>query len=53
MSIISGEENIHRAAAHVMRKIANDPAGFSPEFRENYYLRHILNEWNDWNVLND
>jgi hypothetical protein len=29
------------------------PAGFSPEFRENYYLRHILNDWNDWNVLNN
>jgi len=27
----------------------DDPAGFSPEFRENYYLRHILNDWNDWN----
>jgi hypothetical protein len=29
-----------------MRKIGNDPAGFSPAFRENYYLRHILNDWN-------
>jgi hypothetical protein len=39
-----------------MRRIGNDHAGFSPEFRENYYLRHILNVWNalkDWNVLND
>jgi hypothetical protein len=39
-----------------MRRIGNDHAGFSPEFRENYYLRHILNDWNDWNdwnVLND
>jgi hypothetical protein len=30
-----------------MRKIGNDPAGFSTEFRENYYLRHILNDWNN------
>jgi hypothetical protein len=31
-----------------MRTIWNDPAGFLPEFRENY-LRHILNDWNIWN----
>ena len=29
-----------------VRTIWNDPAGFSPELRENYYLRHILNDWN-------
>jgi hypothetical protein len=36
----------------VMRKIWKAPAGFSPEFRENQCLRHILNIWNvlnDWN----
>jgi hypothetical protein len=37
---------------NVMRKIRHDRAGFSPEFRENYYLRHILNDWNDWNLWN-
>jgi len=50
LSVISGEENIHPAYASlhdVMQAIWNDPAGFSPEFRENYYLRHILNDWND------
>jgi hypothetical protein len=36
-----------------MRKLRHDPAGFSPEFRENYYLRDILNDWNVWNVLNN
>jgi len=44
---------VHASLHDVMRTIWNDHAGFSPEFRENYYLRHILNEWNDWNVLND
>jgi hypothetical protein len=36
LSVISGEEAIHPAHAslhEVMRKIWNDPAGFSPEFR--------------------
>jgi len=34
-------------------EIWHDPAGFSPEFRENHYLRPLLNDWNDWNVLNN
>jgi hypothetical protein len=54
LSIISGEDNMHPAQHplyDVMRTIRNDPAG-SPEFRESHYLRHILNDWNDWNFLN-
>ena len=43
----------HASLHDVMRTIWNDPAGFSPELRENNYLRHILNDWNDWNVLNE
>jgi inactivated superfamily I helicase len=42
LSVISGEENKHLAHASlhdVMRKIWNDHAGFSPEFRENYPQR--------------
>src|SRR5437762_8000509 len=31
-------------------KLLERPSWFAPEFRENYYLRHVLN---DWNVLND
>jgi hypothetical protein len=49
------KKNIHPAhiSLHdVMRKIWNDLAGFSPEFRENYYFRLILNEWNGWNHWN-
>ena len=59
MSVISGEENIHpvHVSLHdVIRTIWNDPAGISPEFRQNYYLRHILNDWNalnSWNQLLD
>jgi hypothetical protein len=37
----------------VMRKIWNDQPHFSPAFRKNYCLRHILNDRNDLNVLND
>ena len=43
----------HASLHDVMRTIWNDPAGFSPEFRKNYYLRNILNDWNNLNVLNE
>jgi hypothetical protein len=40
----------HASLHDVIRTIWNDHAGFSPEFRENHYLRALLNNWNDWNV---
>jgi hypothetical protein len=45
LSVIGGKENIHLAHTSAAQNL-DDHAGFLPELRENYYLRHILNDWN-------